>query len=79
VAENDRVIWCVGPKLTGWIDRILEAAPLEGDPVWRGHPETSVHLAGAGAAFHRAMVAKAMGKRDEAGMNWEVFLREWRR
>jgi spermidine synthase len=79
VAENDRVIWCVGPKLTGLIDRIFEAAPLEDDPVWRGHPETSVHLAKAGAAFHRAMVAKAMGKRDEAEMDWEVFLREWRR
>jgi spermidine synthase len=78
VAENDRVIWCVGPKLTGLIDRIFEAAPLEDDPVLRGHPETSIHLAKAGAAFHRAMVAKAMGKRDDAETNWELFLREWR-
>jgi spermidine synthase len=79
VAENDEVIWCVGPKLTGLVDRIFEAAPLEADPVWRGHPETSIHLARAGAAFHRAMVAKAMDKRDEAETNWELFLREWRR
>jgi len=77
VAIKDRVIWCVGPKLTDLIDRIFVASPLEVDPVWRGHPESSVHLIKAGAAFHRAMVAKAMGKRDEAESNWEVFLREW--
>ncbi len=79
VAENDQVIWCVGPKLTAWIDRIFEEAPLEDDPVWRGHPETSLHLVKAGVAFHRTMVAKALRNREEAQANWEIFLREWKK
>lgn len=79
VAGHDQVIWCVGPKLTAWIDRIFEASPLEDDPVWRGHPESSVPLVKAGAAFHRTMVAKALRNRNEAEENWEIFLREWRK
>ncbi|MFK7910445.1 MAG: fused MFS/spermidine synthase, partial [Akkermansiaceae bacterium] len=79
VAEQDQVIWCVGPKLTGWIDRIFELCPLEDDPVWRGHPESSVCLAKSGAAFHRLMVAKALRKWDDAEKNWEVFLRKWKK
>ncbi len=79
VAEQDQVIWCVGPKLTKLIDRIFAAAPLEDDPVWQGHPESSIHLAKAGAAFHRSMVAKVMGKADLAERNWKIFLQEWKR
>jgi len=78
VAENDKVIWLVGPHLTGWIDRLLEACPPEQDPVWAGHPPESKHLVQAGAAFHRTMVGKALGDFTQLHAEWEVFLREWR-
>ena len=78
VAENDKVIWCVGPRLTAWIDRLLAACPAEEDPVWTGHPETSRHHVKAGVAFHRAMVGKALGDPGMVDAVWEVFLREWR-
>jgi spermidine synthase len=78
VAENDKVIWFVGPRLTAWIDRLFAACPPEDDPLWAGHPETSRHLVGAGAAFHRTMVGKALGDFGKADAEWEVFLREWR-
>ncbi len=78
VAETDKVIWCVGPKLTGWIDRLLEAGPPDQDPSWAGHPESSHHLIQAGASFHRAMVVKVMGDYVAAETEWQTFLREWR-
>lgn len=78
VAETDKVIWCVGPRLTGWIDRLLEAGPPDRDPAWAGHPETSHHLIQAGASFQRAMVVKAMGDYVAAETEWQTFLREWR-
>lgn len=78
VAENDKVIWCVGPRLTAWIDRLLAACPPEQDPVWAGHPDTSRHLVRAGASFHRTMVGKALGDFGTLDAEWEVFLREWR-
>ena len=79
VAASDRVIWCVGPRLIGWIDRLLEACPPANDPVWAGHPDASRHLVAAGAAFHRAMVARALGESDRLDGEWETFLREWKR
>jgi spermidine synthase len=78
VAENDKVIWCVGPHLTAWIDRLLENCPPETDPIWKGHPESSQHLIQAGAAFHRTMVVKAMGDYVAAETEWQKFLGEWR-
>lgn len=78
VAEQDEVIWIVGPRLTGWIERLLEATSPEQDPVWAGHPRESWHLVRAGAAFHRTMVARAMGDLGKADEQWQVFLQEWR-
>jgi len=78
VAENDKVIWCVGPRLTAWIDRLLAACPPEEDPLWAGHPEANWHLIKAGVSFHRTMVGKALGDFDAVDAEWEVFLREWR-
>lgn len=78
VAENDEVIWCVGPHLTAWIDRLLTACPPERDPVWAGHPDESTHLVRAGAAFHRTMVLRAQGDMGSLDEEWEAFLREWR-
>lgn len=79
VAENDKVIWCVGPRLTAWIDRLMESCPPEQDPVWAGHPDASRHLVRAGVSFHRTMVGKAMGQEPETlDAAWELFLREWR-
>lgn len=77
VAETDKVIWCVGPRLTGWIDKLLESCPPEKDPVWTGHPESSLHLIQAGASFHRTMVGKVMGDYIAAETEWQKFLREW--
>jgi len=77
VAENDKVIWCVGPRLTAWIDRLLDATPPETDPVWAGHPPECKHLVIAGAAFHRTMVAKALGDYPAADAEWQIFIREW--
>lgn len=77
VAENDEVIWCVGPRLTAWIDRLLAACPPEEDPIWAGHPEANWHLIKAGASFHRTMVNKALGDFDAVDAEWEIFLREW--
>jgi len=78
VAENDKVIWCVGPRLIKWIDRLLAACPPEEDPVWAGHPDESKHLVKAGAAFHRTMVGKALGDFESVEAEWNDFLREWR-
>ncbi len=78
IAETDKVIWCVGPKITGWIDRLLEKCPPESDPVWIGHPESTQHLIKAGVSFHRTMVSKAMGDYPVVNAEWEVFLQEWR-
>ena len=78
VAENDKVIWLVGPRLTAWIDRLLTATPPGEDPLWAGHPEESGHLVKAGASFHRTMVGKALGDVEKLDEEWENFLREWR-
>ncbi len=79
VAEDDDIIWFVGPRLTGWIDRLLEALPPEEDPVWSGHPPESAHLVRAGAAFHRTMVGRATGADPaELDADWQTFLHEWR-
>ncbi|MFK7851502.1 MAG: fused MFS/spermidine synthase [Akkermansiaceae bacterium] len=78
VAEEDKVIWCVGPKLTGWIARILEASPIQDDPLWRHHPESTKHLIQAGQAFHQSLVEKALNQRQEANDEWEIFLKNWR-
>ena len=78
VARRDEVVWCVGPRLTDWIDRIAARAPAEQDPAWSGHPESSHHLIRAGAAFHRTMVAKTRGDAAAAEIEWGRFLREWR-
>ncbi len=78
IAETDKVIWCVGPHLTGWIDRLLEKCPPEADPLWAGHPESSQHLIKAGVSFHRTMVGKVMGDFPTVNAEWETFLREWR-
>ncbi|MCH7228057.1 fused MFS/spermidine synthase [Haloferula sp. A504] len=77
VAQDDEVIWCVGPKFTAWVDRIFEASPLDEDPVWKGHPESNRHLVKAGVAFHRAMVAKALGDFEKTREAWQAFQREW--
>jgi spermidine synthase len=78
VAEHDKVIWCVGPRLTAWIDRLLAACPPEEDPLWAGHPESSRHFVRAGASFHRTMVNKALGDIEQSDAAWKVFLHEWR-
>jgi spermidine synthase len=77
VAAHDEVIWCVGPRLIAWIDRIFEASPVDRDPLWSGHPASSGHMVRAGVAFHRAMVGKAMGRDDATQADWDVFKREW--
>lgn len=77
VAAEDAVIWCVGPKLAGWIDRIFEVRPPEKDPSWSGHPESSPHLVRSGVAFHRSMIHKAMNQRQDLEASWETFIREW--
>jgi spermidine synthase len=78
VAQNDKVIWCVGPRLISWMDRLMERCPPEQDPLWADHPEESRHLIRAGLAFHRAMVSKV--KADTAVMDeeWADFLQEWK-
>lgn len=78
VYETDKVIWCVGPRITGWIDRLLEACPPEVDPSWSGHPESTHHLIQAGASFHQSMVVKYLGDYVAAESEWQNFLREWR-
>ncbi len=77
VAEKDAVIWCVGPKLASWIDRILEVCPLDEDPSWSGHPESSLHLVKSGVAFHRSMIYKATGQARNLESAWASFIREW--
>ncbi len=78
VAAHDDVIWCVGPKLQDWIERIFRASPLETDPVLRGHPDEILHQVQSGEAFHQAMVHLAMGQFPEATAAWEAFKRHWR-
>lgn len=77
VAEEDPVIWCVGPRLIGWIERIFAACPLEEDPVWAGHPASNAHLVKAGEAFHQAMVGKATGDFESVEAEWSRFKSEW--
>ncbi|MBT8037265.1 MAG: fused MFS/spermidine synthase [Verrucomicrobiae bacterium] len=78
VASKDEVVWCVGPKLIAWIDRIFKASPLEQDPAWAKHPASSTHMVRAGAAFHQSMVGKAMGDQEVTESAWDDFKREWK-
>jgi len=78
VAATDEFIWCVGPRLTGWIDRLMENCPPESDPLWSGHPESTRHLIKAGVSFHRTMVDKVMGDYPAADAEWNIFLGKWR-
>ena len=78
VAQNDKIIWCVGPRLISWMDRLMEKCPPEQDPLWADHPVASHHLIRAGLAFHRAMVSKVKGDFVVMDDEWGVFLNEWR-
>lgn len=78
VAAYDEIIWCVGPKLQDWIERIRLHSPLEDDPVWAGHPPEILHQVRSGTAFHASMVQTALGKDAEAEKSWELFLTHWR-
>jgi spermidine synthase len=78
VAQNDKVIWCVGPRLISWMDRLMERYPPEQDPLWADHPEESRHLIRAGLAFHRAMVSKIKGDTAVMDEEWADFLQEWK-
>ncbi|PXA04170.1 hypothetical protein DDZ13_09025 [Coraliomargarita sinensis] len=78
VAANDSVIWCVGPKLSAWIERIIKKCPLDEDPSWSGHPESSLHLVRSGIAFHRSMIFKALGESSSLETAWANFIREWK-
>ena len=77
VAANDEVIWCVGPKLTAWVEKLLDASPPNQDPIFAGHGALSHHLVDAGEAFHQAMVSKALGKRWQTETFWEEFKEAW--
>ncbi len=76
-AATDRVIWCIGPNLTAWIERIFMEAPLVEDPVFQYHPRSSLHLVSAGRAFHQAMVAKVLNKSENAETWWNQFRKQW--
>ena len=76
-AATDRVIWCIGPNLTAWIERIFVEAPLVEDPVFQDHPRSSLHLVSAGRAFHQAMVAKVLNKSEHAETWWKQFRKQW--
>lgn len=78
VAQEDEVIWMVGPRLGAWVDRIFAASPIDEDPVWAGHPESSRHLIKAGIAFHRSMVGKVLGDTEAVESEWERFREQWR-
>lgn len=78
VAQEDKVIWFVGPRLVSWVDRLWEKSPPEQDPLWSQHPPESHRLIRAGAAFHRAMVSKVKGDVSVLDAEWNVFLEEWR-
>jgi hypothetical protein len=78
VAAKEAVIWCVGPKLAALIERIWETCPLDEDPSWGGHPESSLHLVKSGGAFHRSMIYKATGQRQDLEAAWATFIREWK-
>lgn len=77
VAQHDKVIWCVGPRLITWMDRLMERCPPELDPLWEDHPEENRHLIRAGLAFHRAMVSKVKGDVAVLDDEWSLFLKEW--
>lgn len=77
VAATDEIIWCVGPKLASWIERIFNAAPVVQDPALAGHTELSRHLVDAGGAFHQAMVSKALGNRWQTEIFWDEFKQAW--
>ena len=77
VAATDKVIWCVGPKLLAWMERIFEASPLNKDPLLEDHPPGSRHLVRSGMAFHHAMVNKSLRKQGRAETFWRIFQQEW--
>ncbi|MDX1680124.1 MAG: fused MFS/spermidine synthase [Akkermansiaceae bacterium] len=77
VAQKDEVIWCVGPKLLGWMERVFDKVPPESDPHLTGHGPFSWHLVRSGMAFHEAMVAKILGKWEQTDQFWDAFKREW--
>lgn len=77
VAQKDKVIWCVGPKLLRWMDRLFEMTPPGKDPLFKGHPPNSAHLVRSGLAFHKTMVAKFLEGPHVTDRHWTEFKEEW--
>lgn len=75
---DEQVIWFVGPRLDGLIERIFEQSPIESDPALAKRSQANRKLALSGMAFHRAMVNKALGREAESRVAWERFLSLWR-
>ncbi len=76
-AVKDKAIWCVGPNLTAWVEKIFEVSPVVDDPTFVGHGALSLNLVVAGEAFQQAMVAKWFGKRWQTEVFWDEFKEAW--
>ena len=74
---DDPIIWFVGPRIADLIDAIFERCPLDADPALANRTPANRRLALAGAAFHRAMVYKALRQNNDSRAWWQVFLHEW--
>lgn len=66
----------VGPNLTSLVDRIQARCPPESDPLLADRKAADRRLPRAGAAFHRAWLARAMGNSDEWQRSWETFVQQ---
>ena len=65
------------PKLAAWVEKLNKVTPAAKDPTFEGHGSLSHHLVDAGAAFHQAMVSKALGNRWQTEAFWDDFKESW--
>ena len=76
-AEQEEMVFFVGPELARVTRQLLLACPVTEDPALQGHPASSQRLVLAGAAFHQAMIWKSLGQVEKGEEEWGLFKKLW--
>ncbi|MFM9058027.1 MAG: spermidine synthase, partial [Planctomycetaceae bacterium] len=69
--------WFVGPRLADLVDTVLARCPPDRDPLLANRSAAERLLPLAGAAFHRARLAQAIGDEAACREAWKRFTAAW--
>lgn len=78
VAEKERIIWYVGPRIADTIEQIQSYCPPLTDPMLKDFERPRRKLVLAGNAFHRSLVDKKTQKKNSSLRHWQTFEQNWR-